>query len=65
VHLRDLVDQRLAFGVRQLVGMGNRLGCGAAMLAGQVTGLRDLQMARKGVSSKFNRHERECCASVA
>ena len=41
LHVGDLVDQALAFGGGQLVGVGDGLGGGAAMLAGQVAGLRD------------------------
>ena len=48
VHLGDLVDERLAFFVRELVGVGNGLGGGAAMLAGQVAGLRDFPDGKKG-----------------
>ena len=47
-HLGDLVDQRLAFGVGQFVGVGDGLGGGAAVLAGQVAGLRDLPDGEKG-----------------
>jgi nucleotide-binding universal stress UspA family protein len=47
VHVGDLVDQRLAFGVGQLVGVGDGLGGGAAVLAGQVAGLRDLPDGQK------------------
>jgi hypothetical protein len=44
----DLVDQRLPLGVGELVGMGDGLGGGAAMLAGQVAGLRDLPDGEEG-----------------
>ena len=47
-HVGDLVDQRLAFGVGQFVGMGDGLGGGAAVLAGQVAGLRDLPDGQEG-----------------
>ncbi len=47
VHVGDLVDQRLAFLVRQFVGVGNRLRGGAAVLAGQIAGLRDFPDGKK------------------
>ncbi len=43
----NLVDQRLSFGVGQLVGVGEGLGGGAAVLAGQIAGLRDLPDGQK------------------
>ena len=48
VHLGDLVDERFAFFVGELVRMRNGLGGGAAVLAGQVTGLRDLPDGEEG-----------------
>ena len=48
VHLGDLVDQRLALGVIELVGVGDGLSGGAAVLAGQVAGLCDLPDGKKG-----------------
>jgi hypothetical protein len=66
VHLGDLVDQRLAFGVGQLVGVGDGLGGGAAVLAGQVAGLRDLPDGQKGGFVEVQaRRGREYCASAA
>jgi hypothetical protein len=47
-HGGDLVDQRLALGVGEFVGMGDGLGCCAAVLAGQIAGLRDLPDGEKG-----------------
>jgi hypothetical protein len=47
-HGRDLVDQRLPLGVGQLVGVGDGLGGGAAVLAGQVAGLGDLPDGEEG-----------------
>ncbi|MGA3008712.1 MAG: hypothetical protein ABSD72_00495 [Terracidiphilus sp.] len=41
-HIGDLIDQRLPFGVGELVGVGNGLSGGATMLASQVAGLRYL-----------------------
>ena len=41
VHVGDLVDKGFAFSVGELVGMGDGLGGGAAVLAGKVTGLCD------------------------
>ena len=48
VHVGDLVDKRLAFSVGELVGMRDGLGGGAAVLAGQVTGLRDFPDGQEG-----------------
>ena len=47
-HRGDLVDQRLPLGVGQLVGVGDGLGGGAAVLAGQVAGLGDLPDGEEG-----------------
>jgi len=46
-HLGDLVDQSLPFCVGELVGVGDGLSGGAAMLAGQVAGLRNLPDGEK------------------
>ena len=48
MHCGDLIDERLALGRGQLVRVGNGLGGGAAVLAGQVAGLRDLPDGQKG-----------------
>ena len=47
MQVGDLVDERLGFFGRQLIWMGQRLCGGAAMLAGQVTGLRDFSDGKK------------------
>ncbi len=47
MHIRDLVDQRLAFRCRQLVGMRNRLCRRPAVLASQIARLRDFPDRQK------------------
>jgi hypothetical protein len=47
VHVRNLIDKRFAFRVRQFIGVGNGLCGSAAVLAGQVTGLRDFPDGQK------------------
>ena len=48
VHVGDLVDEGFAFGVAELVGMGDGLGGGAAMFTGKVTGLSDFPDSEEG-----------------
>ena len=48
VHIGDLINKRLAFSVRQFVRMRDGLGGGAAVFAGQITGLRDFPDGKKG-----------------
>ena len=47
MHVGNLIDERLAFRIRQFIGMGNGLCGSATVLAGQVTGLRDLPDGQK------------------
>ena len=47
VHVGDLINERLAFLVRQLIGMRNGLRRRAAVFARQVAGLRDLPDCEK------------------
>jgi len=47
-HLGDLIDQLLALFMGQLVRVGNGLGRGATVLAGQVAGLGNLPDGQKG-----------------
>ena len=47
LHGGDLIDQGFAFVRAELVGMRDGLGGSAAMLAGQITGLRDFPDGQK------------------
>ncbi len=48
LHPGDLVDESFALVGAQLFGVGDRLGGGPAVFAGEITGLRDLPDCQKG-----------------